>query len=460
MNDFQLIVIGAGPGGYVAALRAAKLGKSVAVVERQETGGTCLNRGCIPTKTLLHSSQIYHDIATGAHAGITAQSVHVDMPAIFAHKREVSRQLSEGIEGMFQKAGVERIQGTAMVLDSHTVQVTENGETKTYWSDDILIATGSVPVRPPIPGLDLPGVMTSDELLEGSDRLYRSIVIMGGGVIGVEFATFYNDLGCEVTIIEGLPRLLPLLDRELGQNLTQILKKRGVNVLTRAMVERVEREGDNLVVHYSDKKGGGSVSAEKVLCAIGRKPYLEGLFAEGLAPEMEGTSLRVDERYQTSIPHVYAIGDVSSKVQLAHMASAQGTAFAELLCGGESLVDLQVVPSCIYSRPEIAVVGLTEQEAKEAGLSVATGKCVLFGNARTVIVEGDRCLMKVVARKDSREIVGAQFMCPNSTDMISELAQAIANHMTVEQLLRIVRPHPTFEEALTDALENLSDKLG
>lgn len=459
MNDYQLIVIGAGPGGYVAALRAAKLGLRVAVVENRETGGTCLNRGCIPTKTLLHSSQIYHEISTGRHAGITAGDIHVDMGAIFAHKRQVSEQLSSGIESLFQSAGVTLLHGIGTILESQIVQVTGADGTHTYTADDILIATGSAPVRPPIPGLELPGVMTSDELLEGSDHLYRSIVIIGGGVIGVEFATFYNDLGCDVTIIEGLPRLLPTLDRELGQNLGLILKKRGVTVLTNAMVDHVEPGEVGLTVHYTDKKGSGTAAGEVVLCAIGRKPYWEGLFAAGLTPQQDGSRIWVDARYQTSIPHVYAIGDVSAKIQLAHMASAQGTACAELLCGGQSDIDMNVVPSCIYSRPEIAVVGLSEQEAKEAGIPAKTGKCVLFGNARTVIMEGDRCLMKVVARTDNRQLIGVQLMCANSTDMISELAQAIANRLTVEQLLRAMRPHPTFAEAMTEALENLLDKL-
>ena len=460
MYDYQLIVVGAGPGGYVAALRAAKLGRSVAVIERRETGGTCLNRGCVPTKTLLHSSQVYHEMVTGANAGITAQSVQVDMGAIFAHKRQVSRQLSEGIEGMFQKAGITLISGRALVSAPHTVQVTDSGEIRTVTAEDILIATGSVPVRPPIPGLDLPGVMTSDELLEGSDKLYESIAIIGGGVIGTEFATFYSDLGCEVTILEGLPRLLPTLDRELGQNLGQILKRRGVQVLTKATVDRVEQADHRLVVHYTDKKGIGSVTAEKVLCAIGRRPNLDGLFSTDFTPAQTEGRIQVDERFQTSLPNVYAIGDVSAKIQLAHMASAQGTAFADLLCGVESVVDLNVVPSCIYTRPEIAVVGLSEQEAKEAGISAQVGKSVLFGNARTVIVDGDRCLMKVVARTDSREVIGAQLMCQNATDMISELAQAVSNRLTVEQLMHTMRPHPTFAEALGDALENLAEKLG
>lgn len=459
MHDYQLIVIGAGPGGYVAALRAAKLGLKTAVVENRQAGGTCLNRGCVPTKTLLHSSQIYHDIRTGGHAGITAGSVSIDMNAIFAHKRAVSEQLSSGIEGMFKGAKVDLLRGTGTILGTGKVSVAGEDGVREYTCDHILAATGSVPARPPIPGLDLPGVLTSDELLEGSDHLYRSIVIIGGGVIGVEFATFYNDLGCDVTIIEGMDRLLPTMDRELGQNLAQILKKRGVRLHLNSLVQNVAESEDGTTVHFVTKDVPGAATGEVVLCAIGRKPYLEGLFADGCKPEMDGKSIKVDDRYQTSIPGVYAIGDVSSKVQLAHVASAQGTACVEMLCGLDDHVRQDVVPSCIYSRPEIAVVGITDAEAKAAGIPAKTGKCTLFGNAKTVIMEGDRSFMKVVAHAETHRLLGAQLMCEHCTDMISELAQAIANNMTVEQLLLAMRPHPTFEEALTEALEDLAAKL-
>lgn len=453
---FDLLVIGAGPGGYTAAARAAKLGLSTAIVEERSWGGTCLNRGCVPTKTLLHASEVYRSAADGAAIGIHAEGLQADIPEIFAYKERISRQLCGGVESLLKGAGVTLLRGRAVITAPGSVRVTgEDGGD--YEARRILIATGSVPVRPPIPGLEL--AMTSDELLEGTDHLYRSIVIIGGGVIGVEFATFYNDLGCEVTVLEGMNRLLPTLDRELGQNLGLILKKRGVKVITSATVEGVEQAKDGLTVRFATKKGADAVTGEKVLYAIGRRAYWDGLFAGDFTPESDGKRLLVDARYQTSLPHVYAIGDVSSQVQLAHMASAQGTAVAELLCGSGSDVDLNVVPSCIYSRPEIAVVGLTEQEAKEAGIPAKTGKCVMFGNARTVIVDGDRCLMKIVARSDSHEIIGAQLMCEHSTDMISELAQAIANHLTPAQLLRAMRPHPTFAEAMTDALENLAEKL-
>ena len=459
MSDYQLLIIGAGPGGYVAALHAAKRGLRTAVIENREVGGTCLNRGCIPTKTLLHSSEIIAGINGGEKFGVGAERVHFDMSAIFARKREVSAKLSGGIEGMFRVAKVDLLRGTGTVTGSGTVKfVGEEGE-KVITAERILLATGSVPARPPIPGLDLPGVLTSDELLEGCDHLYDSLVIIGGGVIGVEFATFYADLGCKVTIIEGLDRLLPNMDRELGQNLSMILKKHGVDVYTNSLVANVEQDGDALKVNFTNKDKALSVSGEAVLCAIGRRPYTEGLFADGVGVEMNGRSIRVDENYETSLPGVYAIGDVSSKIQLAHVASAQGTDCVERMVGGKGMTDLSAVPSCIYCVPEIACVGITADEAKAAGREVVSGKYVMFSNGKTVIRDGDRAFMKVVADKATHVIVGAQFMCEHATDMISEMATAIVNGLTVEQMLKVLRPHPTFEEGVHDALEDVLAKL-
>ncbi|MDY6020543.1 MAG: dihydrolipoyl dehydrogenase [Oscillospiraceae bacterium] len=459
MSDYQLLIIGAGPGGYVAALHAARRGLKTAVIENREVGGTCLNRGCIPTKTLLHSSEIIAGINGGEKFGVGAERVHFDMSAIFARKREVSAKLSGGIEGMFRAAKVDLLRGTGTVTGSGTVKfVGEEGE-KVITAERILLATGSVPARPPIPGLDLPGVLTSDELLEGCDHLYDSLVIIGGGVIGVEFATFYADLGCKVTIIEGLDRLLPNMDRELGQNLSMILKKHGVDVYTNSLVANVEQDGDALKVNFTNKDKALSVSGEAVLCAIGRRPYTEGLFADGVGVEMNGRSIRVDENYETSLPGVYAIGDVSSKIQLAHVASAQGTDCVERMVGGKGMTDLSAVPSCIYCVPEIACVGITADEAKAAGREVVSGKYVMFSNGKTVIRDGDRAFMKVVADKATHVIVGAQFMCEHATDMISEMATAIVNGLTVEQMLKVLRPHPTFEEGVHDALEDVLAKL-
>ena len=460
MYDYDLLVIGAGPGGQTAALRAAKLGKKVAVAEAREPGGTCVNRGCVSTKTLLHSSSLYRAAAEGAAIGVHAEGLRADLGEIFQNKRRVAQTLSQGVEIMFKSAKIALLRGKAKISAPHRAEIRgADGEVREVSAESILIATGAAPIRLPLPGMDLPGVITSEELLEGPDRLYRSIVIVGGGVIGIEFACFFSDLGCEVTVLEGLDRLLPMLDRELGQNLALILKKRGVRVCTGALVERIEQTETGLRVHFAAKGKPDFADGEAVLCAVGRRAAWEELFAEGLATELDGRILKVDERYETSIPSVYAIGDVASQTQLAHVAAAQGQAFAEQLCGLGPQVDMTIVPSCVYCRPEIAVVGLTEAEAKAAGIPVKSGKCVLGGNARTIIEDPGRCFMKVLANAETGQILGAQLMCPNAPDMISQISQAIANRMTPRQLLRAMRPHPSFEEALSDALADLAAKL-
>ena len=459
MYDYDLLVIGAGPGGQTAALRAAKLGKKVAVVEAREPGGTCVNRGCVSTKTLLHSSSLYRAAAEGAAVGVHCDGLRADLDEIFQNKRRIAQTLSQGVESMFKYAKIALIRGRATVLAPHRVRVAGPEGESELSAETILLAAGAAPMRLPLPGMDLPGVLTSEELLEGPDHLYRSLVIIGGGVIGIEFAGFFSDLGVEVTVVEGLDRLLPMLDRELGQNLALILKKKGVRVCTGALVERVEQTDEGLRVHFSVKGKPDFAEGEAVLCAVGRRAAWEGLFAEGLEPELDGRVLKVNERYETSIPSVYAIGDLASQTQLAHVASAQGQAFAELLCGKETHVDMRIVPSCVYCRPEIAVVGLTDAEAKAAGIPVKTGKCVLGGNARTLIEDPGRSFMKVLANAETGEILGAQLMCQSAPDMISQISQAIANHMTPRQLLLAMRPHPSFEEALSEALEDLANKL-
>ena len=452
MFDFDLIVIGAGPGGYEAALHAAKLGLKTAVVERREVGGTCLNRGCIPTKALLHASTVYEETKNGPALGVTAENLSYDLSAMFAYKQQVVEKLRSGIESLFKAAKVTLLRGTGTLSAPNTVTVAGENES-VYTAQNILLATGSVPARPPIPGLDLPGVMTSDELLNGEGGDFSSLVIIGGGVIGMEFATFYNDLGVAVTVVEGLDRLLPNMDRELGQNLAMIMKKRGVQVFTGAMVKNLEAVDAGLQVNFETK-------GKKVLCAIGRSPYTAGLFAEGTAPEMDRRRIKVNQRFETSLPGVYAIGDVSSPVQLAHVATAQGIYAVDEIAGKGNEMDLSLVPGCVYVRPEIAAVGLTEADAKTREIPVKTAKALMSANGRTVILNGDRGFMKLVAHAETRKLLGAQLMCANASDMISQLSEAIANGLTPADLLRAMRPHPTFEEALTAALEELEVKLG
>lgn len=479
MSDYQVIVIGSGPAGTAAAGQAAKLGLKTAVIESDRAGGTCLNRGCVPTKNLLHASGLVADFEREKSHGVIEGSADVNLPALFAYKDEVCSKLSGQVEVSFKTAHIDLIHGKAMLLKDGKVRVTVTdgagadgtaaGEhpDKVLTADNIILAAGSVPAMPPIPGLDLPDVLTSDEVLAGADHLYRTLVIIGGGVIGIEFATFYSDLGVNVTVIEGMDRILPTVDKEISQNLTRILKKRGVTIFTKAMVTGVSSTepgstgSERVSVTFSVGGKEQSVACEKILCAVGRRPNTEGLFDENVLKDlaMDGRRIQVDSHFETSIPGVYAIGDVSSKIQLAHAATAQGIACVNSIAGKPSVYTADAVPACIFTRPEIAVVGLDEQGAKAAGIDVAVGKAVLFSNARTVIATDERCFIKVLARKDDQRIVGAQFMCERSSEMISEVTEAIVNGLTVRQMLAVIRPHPTFHEALTDALRDLEAKL-
>lgn len=460
MSDYQLIVIGAGPGGYTAALQAAKRGLHTAVVERREVGGTCLNRGCIPTKTLLHASQVYRDAVDGAPAGVHAGDITFDLAEMFSYKRGVSEKLRGGIHALLKGARVDLLEGTARIDAPGRVTVTGPAGETAYTADRLLIATGSVPVRPPIPGLDLPGVMTSDQLLEGSDTLYESLVIMGGGVIGVEFATFYANLGCRVTLIEGMDRLLPTMDRELGQNLGQILKKQGVEVLTSAMVQSVEQTPQGLTVHIDQKGKEKAVTGEKVLCAIGRRPCWDGLFAPDLTPETRGRSLRVDRGFPDQHPR-----------RIRHRRRVRRDPAGP--CGrrpGHCLRGPPVRRGLRHGSERGAQLHLQQPRDRCGGPHRGRGQGAghqrrvrqvhhVRGNARTVIEDPGRCFMKLVADRDTGRLIGAQLMCQHASDIISQLSAALVNGLTVRQLLAVMRPHPSFEEAMTEALERLAEKL-
>lgn len=459
MKQYQLIVIGAGPGGYEAAIRAAQLGLHTALIERRQVGGTCLNRGCIPTKTMLHSAQLYKETAHFELFGLHAENTSFDWAKIHQRKNDVVSKLRSGIEQLIKANKIDFFNTSASILSPHEVQL-EQGEETTLYGDNILIATGSVPSRPPIPGLDLPGVVTSDELLDDpsyaqTDSLPKEILIIGGGVIGVEFASVFSSFGCKVTIVEALDRILSTMDREISQNLSMILKKRGVEIHTGAMVERLEQSDGKLVCHFTEKEKPQQISSQQILVAIGRRANTQGLFGNDFSVEMERGHIVTDESFRTSVDSIYAIGDVSAKIQLAHMASAQGICAAHIIAGKVPPINLQAVPGCIYTDPEIASVGLTEDEAKKQGIPVKKGKFIMSGNGRSIIDEQERGFIKVLAHQDTDVILGAQLMCSRATDIVSELSTAIVNGLTVDQLAAVIRPHPTFCEGVTEAVEDV-----
>lgn len=454
-KTYDLAVIGAGPAGYEAAIRAAQLGLSVAVVESRQAGGTCLNRGCIPTKAILHSAGLYREAKRFSEFGLAAEGLSFDYGAVARRKDKVVEQLRAGVEQLLKANGIAVFAGRGTVQGSGSVLVEGPDGTAELKTEKILIATGCVPSVPPIPGSDLPGVFTSDGLL-ASETAYRRLVVIGGGVIGVEFATAFADFGCEVTVLEALPRLLSNMDRELSQNLAMILKKRGVSVHTGALVERIA-EGSPLVCAYTEKGEAKTVEADGILIATGRRPDTAGVFAPGVEVRTAKGFLVTDGNHETSLSCVFAVGDVTGGIQLAHAASAQGIEAAEYLAKGKPPLRPRTIPSCVYTSPEIACAGLTADEAKAEGIEVTVGKALTASLGKTVIEGGERGFVKLVFDAQSVAILGAQLMCERATDLIAGLVQAIDRGMTAEQLAAVVRPHPTFSEAVTEAAE---DALG
>ena len=457
MKEYQLIVIGAGPGGYEAAIRAAQLGLTTALIERRDVGGTCLNRGCIPTKAMLHSAQLYREAANFELFGLHTENTSFDWAKVHQRKNDVVVKLRTGIEQLIKANKIDFFNNSASILGKNDVQL-DQGEV--IRGENILIATGSVPARPPIPGLDLPNVVTSDELLDDphftqADSLAKEILIIGGGVIGVEFASVFSSFGCHVTIVEAMERILPTMDREISQSLNMVLKKRGVSIHTGAMVEKLEQDENGLVCHFTEKGKAQAVPAQQVLVAIGRRPNIQGLFAEGFEVACERGRIVTDENFRTSVDSIYAIGDVTSKIQLAHMASAQGICAVHIIAGQKPPIDLRYVPGCIYTDPEIASVGITEDEAKQQGIPVKKGKFLMTGNGRSLIDEQERGFIKVLAHQETDLILGAQLMCSRATDIVAELATAIVNGLTWAQLAGVIRPHPPFCEGVTEAVEDV-----
>lgn len=451
-EQFDLVIVGAGPGGYEAAIRASQLGMKTALIERGEVGGTCLNRGCIPTKALLHAAESWRALQHFPELGLSVEGAGFDYQKVSAYKNGMVERLRAGVEGLIHANGITLVHGGALITGPHQVAVS-GGEERRLTGERILIAAGSLPAVPPIGGADLPGVMDSDMLLS-CERLPQSLCLIGGGVIGVEFSTVLSSFGCKVTILESAPRLLPGMDREISQNLAMILKKRGVDIHTGALVRRIERDGE-LLCTYEEKGEERTLSCENVLIATGRRPNTAGLFAPGAEPKMERGAVRVDDDFRTDVEGLYAIGDALGGIQLAHAASAQGIYAVERMAGKEPSVCLSAIPSCVYTDPEIASVGLTADECKERGIAYRCTKYLMSGNGKSMLSLQERGFVKLVFEEGSEVLLGAQLMCARATDMVGELCDALANRLTARQLARTVRPHPTFCEGITEAVEDL-----
>lgn len=460
---YDLIVIGAGPGGYPAALRAAKLGKRTAIIERRELGGTCLNRGCIPTKTLLHTTGLYRETLQAREAGLLAESLRIDGELLRTRKDQVVETLKQGIAAQLKKGKVDVYYGNGVIEDEHLVSVKptdDSGEILRLEADYILIATGSIPAAPPIPGSSLDGVVNSDKMLEDTDMSLQSLVIIGGGVIGMEFAQIYSDTGCQVTVLEAMDRILPGMDKEIAQNLKMIGKKRNIDIHTGATVREIQEHDNGLVCIFEEKEKEREAFGQRVLIATGRRPDTAGLFGEPIRNRITETRgcIQVDQEYRTSVPGIYAIGDVIGGIQLAHAATAEGITAVETMFGKTQRHATGLVPSCVYTDPEIAVIGMSADEAKEAGIETVTGKYLMSVNGKSLLSGQERGFIKLVARKENHKLIGAQLMCARATDMIGELELAIQNQLTVEQLSEIIMPHPTFCEGIGEAAWEAAEK--
>lgn len=455
-ETYDLVVIGAGPGGYEAAIKASRLGLRTALVEYREVGGTCLNRGCIPTKALLKSAHFYTLGLKGKDFGISYNQISYDAESIFKYKNETVDKIRAGIEMLIKGNKINYYQGRATIYNDNTVKIT--GETElTIQSVNIIIATGSKPYIPEIKGICNENVVTSDELLS-LNTFYNRLVIVGGGVIGVEFATIYQSFGYKVEIVEAMDRILPFMDKEVSQTIALSLKKKGVKIHTGVKVTEIKKDKELVLTMESlDRKNTithSQLIGDGILISVGRKGNTDGLFGN-ITPVMEGNKISVNERFETSIKGIYAVGDVIKGTQLAHGASAQGITAVEYIAGRTPSIRLDTIPSCIYTTPEVACVGLSNEQAKELGYEVTVGKYPMSGNCMTALSIDERSFIKVIAETVTGKILGAQIVCARATDMIGEFSAAIVNGLTVKDLISVIRPHPTYYEAFTEALEDV-----
>lgn len=455
-KQYDVIIIGGGPAGYVAAIQAARLGGQVVLVERDELGGTCLNRGCIPTKAYLHNAHWIAGAKSAAKRGIVVakDAISIDMPKTLAMKQRVVKRLTTGVGVLMRENKIDVVRGDARVKEGLTVDVLGENPT-TLTGKKIILAGGSKPSRLPIPGIDGPRVVTSDDVLDW-DFLPESLAILGGGVIGIEMARIFAAFGVKVTIVELEDRLAPFFDAEISKALGQSMKKHGVKLRLGTRVENIVDSGESVTLETGDEK---PIEAEYVLAATGRVPVLDCV--EGLEIKTERGAITVNDRMETSIEGIYAAGDITGQTMLAHSAFKMGETAAANAMGHDETCDLRNVPGVIYGEPEVGCVGLTEAEAaeicKEKCGEIAVGRFPFQANGRALASGETEGFAKVVTCKKSGRILGVHIMGPGASELVNEASLAIANKLTAEQLAETIHAHPTCSEALMEAS---ADALG
>lgn len=449
MADYDVVFLGSGPGGYVAAIRAGQLGMKVGIVERDNVGGICLNWGCIPSKALLRNAEIVDLIKHGEEYGISYDNLQLDYGKAIDRSRQVVKRLTNGVGFLFKKNKVEHFQGTGVIKDRNTVVIEDGGQTLS--TDKIIIATGARPRSIPNVTIDRETVITYYEAMLLREVPER-IVVIGGGAIGVEFADIYHSYGSEVTIVELLPRLVPLEDREISQQLERSYKKRGINFLTGSSVKGVTVNGGKAAVAISNDSGESTIECDKVLVAVGVQPNSDNIGLEALGVKTERGFVVVDDYMQTSVPGVYAIGDVTGKMALAHVASAQGVTAVEAMAGlNPPTLDYTLMPKATYCRPQIGSFGLTEDQAKEQGYSVKIGKFPLIASGKALALGDADGFVKLVVDSEIGEILGAHLIGPEVTELLGELGLSRLLEGTTTELGWLVHPHPSISETVKEA---------
>lgn len=460
MENFDIAVIGGGPGGYVAAIKAAQHGKRVCLIEKSELGGVCLNQGCIPTKTLLKSVEVFNSVKKSNEFGVVGLDVSgasIDMTKLQQRKYGVVKRLTGGVGMLLKANGVKVYKGSAAFLDKKTLRIND----EEIVAENIIIATGSTPSKLPIPingGQNCPchapctsrdtctPIITSEEALEISE-IPTKVVIIGGGVIGIEFAYIFANLGSKVTVIEMMDRILPMVDEEITTEVSKMLKGLGIDLYTEAKVTEI----CGSKVTFEHAGAAKDVDASTILVAVGRVPNTDGLNLEVLGIEMNRRAIHVDEGLRTNVPGIYAIGDVNGSSMLAHTASMEGIIAVENILGNNLAMDYTKIPSCIYIQPEIASVGLTEKEARENYGDIKVGKFPLSANGKAVVEGEAKGMIKVIIEPEFNEILGVHMYGIHATDMISESVLAMSLESTAEEITFAIHPHPTVAEIIPEA---------
>ena len=456
-TQYDVAVIGAGPGGYVAAIRAAQLGMKAAVIERGELGGVCLNVGCIPTKAMLHSAELLDEAKEGKRVGVVADNVQVDWAGVMSHKERVVKQMTGGVGSLMKKNRIDVIKGFGKLASPTSIAVSGDGGNQSVNARNIIVATGSAPKSLPFAQIDEEVILSSTGIL-ALKEVPKRLVIIGGGVIGVEFASCYRSFGSEVTIIEALPRLVTAEDEEISAELEKAFNRRGIKSFLSAKVAGCDRSEDGVVVTFTDKTGKEQkVQGDKLLLAVGRGPLTKGIGLEevGVKTDQRGYIV-VNGMMQTNVPSVYSIGDCVPTPWLAHVASAEGILAVEHMAGRHvEPINYDKIPGCTYCTPEIGSIGLSEAEAKERGYDVKVGRFPFSANGRAAILATRTGFVKIVADKKYDEVLGVHIIGPTATELIAEGGMALSHEATGESMVHTIHAHPTLYEAIGEAAHGL-----